>query len=256
MKTVLLCGSPKKRLSASAFLLKLAALFIGSEKTFVAIPTFPSRYGPVLDELKGADNLLFAMPLYVDAVPGHILAFLEALEAFAKKEDLHPHVWVVVNNGFIEGRQNAPFMAIMENFSAACGFSFMGGLGIGGGVMLNVIRILLAAQFFLMLITIFAGYLAEGRWIVKEPAENFLLNLLINGVLASAALLELISLARHIRRQKDFGTRYTRILLPAFVFIVVADVFFFIASLLQGGLFRGWLAKKKPIDTFLKRKMD
>ena len=256
MKTVLLSGSPKKRLSASAFLLKLAALFIGGEKTFVTIPTAPSRYGPILDEMKDADNLLFAMPLYVDAVPGHVLSFMQALETFAKEENFRPRVYVIANNGFIEGRQNAPLMDIMENFSAASSFSFMGGLGIGGGVMLNVIRILLAAQFFLMLILIFAGYLAEGRWIVKEPAENFLLNLLINGALASAALLELISLARHIRMQKDFGKKYTRILLPAFVFIVVADVFFFIASLLQGGLFRGWLAKKKPTDAFLRRRID
>lgn len=256
MKTVLLCGSPKKRLSASAFLLKLAALFIGGEKTFVAIPTVPSRYDPILDELKGADNLLFVMPLYVDGVPGHVLSFMQALETFAKEEDLHPRVWVVANNGFIEGRQNAPFMAIMENFSAACGFSFMGGLGIGGGVMLNVIRILLPLQFLMMLLTIFLTYVGEGQWIIREPVENFLLNLLINGALASATFYYIISLARHIHRQEDFGKKYTRILLPAFVFIVVADVFFFIASLLQGGLFRGWLAKKKPTDAFLRRRID
>lgn len=256
MKTVLLCGSPKKRLSASAFLLKLAALFIGGEKTFVAIPTIPSRYDPILDELKGADNLLFAMPLYVDGVPGHVLPFMQALETFAKEENFRHRVYVIANNGFIEGQQNAPLMDIMENFSAACGFSFMGGLGIGGGVMLNVIRILLPLQFLMMLLTIFLTYVGEGQWIIREPVENFLLNLLINGALASATFYYIISLARHIRRQEDFGKKYTRILLPAFVFIVVADVFFFIASLLQGGLFRGWLAKKKPTDAFLRRRID
>ncbi len=256
MKTVLLSGSPKKRLSVSGFLLKAAALFFGGEKLFVTIPTAPSRYGPILDEMKDADNLLFAMPLYVDAVPGHVLSFMQALETFAKEENFRPRVYVIANNGFIEGRQNAPLMDIMENFSAASSFSFMGGLGIGGGVMLNVIRILLPLQFLMMLLTIFLTYVGEGQWIIREPVENFLLNLLINGALASATFYYIISLARHIRRQEDFGKKYTRILLPAFVFIVVADVFFFIASLLQGGLFRGWLAKKKPTDAFLRRRID
>jgi len=33
---------------------------------------------------------------------------------------------------------------------------------------------------------------------------------------------------------------------PSFVFIIYADIFFTIMSLFQGGIFRGWLAKKEP----------
>lgn len=35
--------------------------------------------------------------------------------------------------------------------------------------------------------------------------------------------------------------------MPSFVFIIFADIFFTIMSLFQGGIFRGWFAKKKPM---------
>jgi hypothetical protein len=37
-------------------------------------------------------------------------------------------------------------------------------------------------------------------------------------------------------------------MLPSFVFILFADIFFTIVSVFQGGIFRGWLAKKRPTD--------
>jgi hypothetical protein len=48
----------------------------------------------------------------------------------------------------------------------------------------------------------------------------------------------------HINKASFFGKHYTRILIPSLVFVPCANVFFFILSLFQGGLFRGWLAKK------------
>lgn len=39
--------------------------------------------------------------------------------------------------------------------------------------------------------------------------------------------------------------KYTRILLPLFVFILCADVFFPVHSVIEGRLFRGWVHKKQ-----------
>ena len=36
-------------------------------------------------------------------------------------------------------------------------------------------------------------------------------------------------------------------MVTSFVFIIFADIFFTIMSLFQGGIFRGWFAKKKPM---------
>ena len=47
-----------------------------------------------------------------------------------------------------------------------------------------------------------------------------------------------------IRRGACSGKKYTRILIPSFIFILFADAFFIIVSFFEGGLFRGWLAKK------------
>ena len=55
-----------------------------------------------------------------------------------------------------------------------------------------------------------------------------------------------IWLAICINRKKEYGKHYTRIMLPSFVFILCADIFFTIISVFQGGVFRGWFSKKKP----------
>ena len=34
-------------------------------------------------------------------------------------------------------------------------------------------------------------------------------------------------------------------LIPSFLFILFADIFFLIIFVLEGGIFRGWLAKKE-----------
>ena len=52
-------------------------------------------------------------------------------------------------------------------------------------------------------------------------------------------------MGRHICRGSFSGKKYTRILIPSFVFILFADLFFVIISLFEGRLFRGWLAKKE-----------
>jgi len=40
------------------------------------------------------------------------------------------------------------------------------------------------------------------------------------------------------------GKKYTRILIPSFLFVIGANIFFVIISVFQGGIFRGWLSKK------------
>ena len=55
----------------------------------------------------------------------------------------------------------------------------------------------------------------------------------------------LIRMGLAIRKGSNCGKKYTRIMVPSFLFILFADIFFVIASLFQGGLFRGWLARKK-----------
>ena len=141
MKTIFINGSPKQRFCASAYFLFLQKLFTGGQQVTEKLRT-PQDHERILAQLPGADAVVFCLPLYVDSIPSHVLRFMEKMEAFCKEKSLHLHVYVIANNGFIEGRQNEPLMQAFEHFCTRSGLTWGGGVGIGGGVMLNVTRIL------------------------------------------------------------------------------------------------------------------
>ena len=245
MKTVLINCSPKKRFCASAYFLFLQRLFLGGEKVSERLRT-PEDHERVLKQLKDAQAVVFCLPLYVDEVPSHVLRFMEKMETYCRQNDLHLNVYCIANNGFIEGRQNEPLMQIFEHFCTRAGLSWGGGVGIGGGVMLNVTRILILVDVALLALNTVLSIVNSGNFFPKDAwisfGENAALMLFFN----LGVLYYLAGMGRAIRKGGFFGKKYTRILIPSFVFIVFADIFFVIISLFEGGLFRGWLARKKP----------
>ena len=244
MKTVLINCSPKKRFCASAYFLFLQRLFVCGEKVNEKLRT-PADCARILEQLRDAQAVVFGLPLYVDSVPSHVLRFLEEMETFCRENGLKLRVYCVANNGFIEGKQNEPLMQVLENFCIRAGLVWGGGVGIGGGVMLNVTRILFIVEIGLLVLNTVLSVVNTGDLFPKAAwisfAENTALLLYFNlGVLAY-----LSGMGRAIKKGAVFGKKYTRILIPSFVFILFADIFFIIISLLQGGLCRGWLAKKE-----------
>ena len=245
MKTVYINCSPKKRLSASGYLLAMLKLFTGGGRVTETLRT-QADHARILEQIRDADAVVFGMPLYVDGVPSHVLPFMEAMERFCRENALHPRVYCVANNGFIEGRQNEPLMQVLERFCERAGLRFGGGVGIGGGVMLNVTRIFFVVEIALLLLNmVLSGAQGEG-FFPAEALINFGENALLLLFFNLGVLYFLIRMAAAMRRGADFGKRYTRILLPSFVFILFADIFFIIVSLFRGGIFRGWLARKEP----------
>ena len=243
MKTVFINGSPKKSFSASAYFLSLQRLFTGGQTVTEKLRT-PADHSRILDQLRGADAVVFCLPLFVDGIPSHVLRFMEEMEAFCRENSLHLNVYCVANNGFIEGRQNEPLMQMFENFCVRAGLNWGGGVGIGGGVMLNVSRILFVVQVGILLLNIALSLMNGGGVFPREAwwsfAENALLLLFFN----SGVLFYLAGMGIAIRKGTYFGKKYTRIMIPSFIFILFADIFFVIISVFEGGIFRGWLAKK------------
>lgn len=242
-KTVLINCSPKRKLSVSGFLMKCAGVLIRGKKEYLQLRT-PADRRDILQALEDAGKAVFVIPLYVDGIPSHVLPFLREMEDFCRENNLRVKVYVITNNGFIEGKQNEPLMQVMENFCARSGLEWCGGIGIGGGVMLNVERIMITVMFGLMLLKVFFGAVQGGD--ILDPVLSFGKSLLGLLILACGILAFGIRLAVHINQGTDAGKKYTRIMLPSFVFIVFADIFFIIISVLQGGIFRGWLARFKP----------
>ena len=244
MKTVLLNCSPRKRFCASAYFLFLQSLFVSGEKVKERLRS-PADHTRILEQLRDAQAVVFGLPLYVDGVPSHVLRFLKEMETFCRENGLKLRVYCVANNGFIEGKQNEPLMQVFENFCARTGLAWGGGVGIGGGVMLNVTRILFVVEIALLVLNTVLSAVHTGDFFPKEAwlsfAENTALLLYFN----LGVLFYLSGMGRAIGKETAFGKKYTRILIPSFIFILFADVFFTIISLLQGGVFRGWLAKKE-----------
>ena len=242
-KTVFINCSPKKRLSVSGFLMKCAGLMIRGEKEYFQLRT-PADRKPLLNALKTAGKVVFVTPLYVDSVPSHVLPFLKEMEGFCRENGLSLNVYVIANNGFIEGKQNEPLMQVVENFCARAGLSWCGGVGIGGGVMLNVERIMIAVMFGLMLLNM-ALRAVQGENAL-EPVRSFGFSLLQLLVLCCGIIAYMIRLAIRVNKGTDAGKRYTRIMVPSFIFILFADAFFIILSFFQGGIFRGWFSRFQP----------
>ena len=245
MKTIFINGSPKKRFCASSYFLFLQRLFVGGEKVTEHLRT-KGDYQRILDQLPGADAVVFGLPLYVDGVPSHVLGFLEEMERFCREKGLRLRVYCVANNGFIEGKQNEPLMQVLENFCRRAGLTWGGGVGIGGGVMLNVTRILFLVDVGLLVLNVALSLIHTGNPFPLGAIKSFLQNAALLLYFNLGLLVCLGRMGVAIRRSHEAGKRYTRILIPSFIFILFADIFFIIISLFEGGLFRGWLARKAP----------
>ena len=243
MKTVFINCSPKKRFCASAYFLFLERLFVSGKKITQNLRT-PADHDRILEQLKDADAVVFGLPLYVDGIPSHVLRFLEMMEGFCKENGLKLSVYCIANNGFIEGKQNEPLMQEFGHFCSHAGLNWGGGVGIGGGVMLNVTRILFVVDIALLVLnTVLSGaqtgnFFPVSAWL--SFAENAALLLYFN----LGVLFFLVRMGRCMKDGSFNGTKYTRILIPSFIFIIFADIFFIITSLFEGGVFRGWLARK------------
>lgn len=137
-KIALINGSPKSRESASEILLDA----VKSNLTDCDITEFNVRTPDFKDIEIICENeiLVFAFPLYVDGVPSHLLNFLYQLELFLKHRESGISVYVIVNCGFYEGKQNKNALEIMENWCIKSNLTWGQGIGIGGGGIISGIK--------------------------------------------------------------------------------------------------------------------
>ena len=162
MKTVFINCSPKKRFCASEYLLFLQRVLVGGKQAVETLRA-PADHARILEQLRDAQAVVFCLLLYVDGVPSHVLRFLEEMEAFCGRNALRLSLYCVANNGYIEGRQNEPLMQVFEHFCTRAGLTWGGGVGIGGGVMLNFYtRILLIVEIALLALNTAPGS-ASGK---------------------------------------------------------------------------------------------
>lgn len=243
MKTIFINCSPKKKFSASAYFLSVQKFFTKGEHVKEVLKN-RTDYERILNKLEDKDAVVFCLPMYIDCLPSHMISFLKEMEHFCLENSLKLHIYAVANIGFIEGIQSEALLQIFRNFCTRSGLVWGGGIGIGGGVMLNVMRIVFCVQMGILVLNMFLSGTQTGNWFPADAFANFVSQALIIGFLNLGVFWYSFGMGNAIKNRERFGEKYTRILIPSFVFILFADIFFVIFSVFEGGMFRGWLKKK------------
>lgn len=129
--TALINGSPKAEGSSSEILVsRFEKIETGNPDEIKKIHLGKCEVSSEdMEILKACDTWVFFFPLYVDALPGHLVDCLLQIEKAVKEPK---KVYAVVCMGFFEGIQTRHALSVMENFCLKSGFKYCGGIGVGG----------------------------------------------------------------------------------------------------------------------------
>ena len=233
MKLLIFNASPKKRGGASQFFSGILRLFLPS----LVKKTVPLRsrkdFDHALSQLGSADAVCISFPLYVDGLPSHLAEFLSLAEEYCKARSLRFRLYAIANNGFIEGQQNRTALRILESWCLHSGAIWSGGIGIGGGVMLRVLGIVYPVLIALSIVQIAVSFLTAGS---VPPDMLYTLAIQAGSWLFFnfGVLFCLARLSAAVYKRKTVKSRYTRVLLPSFLFVPIADLFMILSSLSCG----------------------
>ena len=234
MNVLILNASPKFKGSASAFYSSLLRPFL----TGCKIKTLPLRGArdceKAFELLPWADAVVISAPVYVDAAPSHVTAFLEQAEQLCQEQLCHFKLYAISNCGFIEGHQNELHLRIYEAWCQRAGVCWGGGLGIGGGVILRWMCMLTA--LFAVLDTVRLILTAQAAPPTVRMIFFCYSSMLVPLVMSLGAVICLAVMGRRIRHGICRRNLFTRCLMPSFLFIPVSDIFMLLSALAHGNL--------------------
>jgi multimeric flavodoxin WrbA len=135
MKVCMINGSPKIKDSCSEYLIdEITKLLDNKTEVTVCNANDKILNNGLFNSIYNCDTIVFVFPLYVDAIPSHLVAFLESFQKYLKEQPVkNISVHAVSNCGFFEGEQNKYALNIIENFCERTGLIWKYGLGIGAG---------------------------------------------------------------------------------------------------------------------------
>jgi len=125
-KLVIYNGSPRRSGSNSALILGKTAEALG-DKVEIRDLKESAKWEEWAGAFKGENNVMFFMPLYVHAMPSHVMAFIEKLEASQGSMSF------LVQSGFPESSQSHYLEAYFEQLALRLGRAYLG-TAIKGGV--------------------------------------------------------------------------------------------------------------------------
>ncbi|MBM3423579.1 MAG: flavodoxin family protein [Chlorobi bacterium] len=138
-KALLLVGSPRMEKSSSAsiggyLLEELETRGVATQTVHIHKAVRDKRrLAGLLEAVDSADLCILAFPLYIDSVPAPVLSVMKQIKERRNAGPSGAGLAVIVNCGFIESHHNETAIAIGAEFAAESGFTWMGGISIGGG---------------------------------------------------------------------------------------------------------------------------
>lgn len=234
MNILILNASLKSKGSASAFYSSLVRLFLTGCEVKVNPLRGAKDYEKTFALLPWADAVVISAPVYVDAAPSHVTAFLEQAEQLCQEQLCHFKLYAISNCGFIEGHQNELHLRIYEAWCQRAGVCWGGGLGIGGGVILRWICMLTA--LFAVLDTVRLILAAQAASLTVRMIISCYSSMLVTLVMSLGAVICLVIMGHHIKHGACRKNLFTRCLMPSFLFIPVSDIFMLLSALAHGNL--------------------
>jgi hypothetical protein len=142
---VLLVGSPKGQSSTSnslgTYLLeKLEQKGVSYEKVYInQCLGSEEKQAAMLRLVDSSDLIILAFPLYVDSLHSQVIKTLELIAEHEKgKLNLDKKKFVAIaNSGFPEAKHNDIAISVCRIFAKQVGYSWAGGLAMGGGGMIS-----------------------------------------------------------------------------------------------------------------------
>ena len=234
MNILILNASPKSKGSASACYSSLLRLFLAGCEVKVNPLRGAKDCEKAFELLPWADAVVISAPVYVDAAPAHITAFLEQAEQFCQENPSHFKLYAISNCGFIEGHQNELHLRIYEAWCQRAGVCWGGGLGIGGGVILRWMCMLTA--LFAVLDAVRLILTAQAAPLTVQTIVSCYSSMLVTLVMSHGAVIRLAVMGRRIKHSACRKNLFTRCLMPSFLFIPVSDIFMLLSALAHGNL--------------------
>jgi hypothetical protein len=100
----------------------------------------PAEFQRAVAAYPGAGTVLLGMPLYTDAMPALVMAYIEALApraALARTGAAHPAMGFLVQSGFPEALHSRPLERYLEKLARRLGAPYAGTIVRGGGEALQ-----------------------------------------------------------------------------------------------------------------------
>lgn len=170
MKLLLFMGSPRKNGTSFSFArtFKLLTESRGNEAEIIPIYDYfngKRDWGELENLLSGSAIIGLISPLYVDSLPYPVIWFLEKLSADFRGELKGKNFFALGQCGFPDTTMLEPLLGSCRLFAQTTEMNWLGGLGYGGGPMINGAHLenlgrkgkKITASFNLVLDDIFAG---------------------------------------------------------------------------------------------------